>query len=246
MKEKKIWGDLVETADGSMTLRHPEKQEEYHSTQGARFEAEELYIMASGFHLAMQDGKEELAVLDVGLGLAYNALSTIQHWWHGAGQRDVSLHSLEVNGDLVQALADGTAPWMQGWSPEWLQWAQSLRQVSDQLWQANLQHPSKKTLTWTVRISDAASDPDWNQRGLRFDYVWQDPFSPQKNPEMWTAEWFARLAATVKPDATLVTYSVARSVRDALTAAGWSWQKLQASGKKRNWLRASLAAIELA
>jgi tRNA 5-methylaminomethyl-2-thiouridine biosynthesis bifunctional protein len=73
-----------------------------------------------------------------------------------------------------------------------------------------------------------------------FDFVWQDPFSPQKNPTMWSAEWFARVREVSATGCTLMTYSVARAVRDALAASGWSVAKIPTSIRmKRHWLRAT-------
>lgn len=241
MKDIIIWGNLVETADGSLTLRHPEREEEYHSSQGARFESENLYMDASGFRQAIQQAGEAMAVLDVGLGLGYNALTTLEAWWSSPGKRNLVLHSLEINPDLVAALADGSAPWLQGWSDEWLGRAAALKQVDEQNWTAEFTHPkcSKSKFDWTIRISDAAHDEQWNPNNLQFNWIWQDPFSPKKNPEMWSQAWFLDLKSNCKTKAVLVTYSVARSVRDALSNSGWDWQKLPAPGKKRQWLKAS-------
>ena len=73
------------------------------------------------------------------------------------------------------------------------------------------------------------------------DYVWQDAFSPKKNCELWTTEWFQQIRNYASGDAVLVTYSVARMVRDNLASAGWRWQKMQTSGLKRSWLKATPA-----
>lgn len=54
-----------------------------------------------------------------------------------------------------------------------------------------------------------------------FDCVFLDPFSPKKNPELWTKEFFQEIYKRMKPGAQLATYSCARIVRDNLKAAGF-------------------------
>jgi hypothetical protein len=39
------FGPLVETSDGSLTIRHAVHGQDFHSTEGARFEAWQLYVV---------------------------------------------------------------------------------------------------------------------------------------------------------------------------------------------------------
>ncbi len=55
----------------------------------------------------------------------------------------------------------------------------------------------------------------------KFDAVFLDPFSPPKNPEMWTEEFFREIKKRMKKGARLTTYSCARMVRDNLRNAGF-------------------------
>ncbi len=239
---------LVMTQDGTLTLRHPGYDEAFHSNQGARFEAESLYMEASGFRAALQSepASDRIGVLDVGLGLGYNALMTIECWMKSAGQQDMLLVSLEHTPDLVAALADPACGWKEGWSESWRRWSQTLeKQHESENWQAQLTHPqSGRNLRWQVLVGDACAS---NLAEFEFHYVWQDAFSPKKNPELWSVEWFEKLRAASHPTVQLVTYSVARVVRDHLEAACWTQERVKtpqaqngaASGKKR-WLRACL------
>ena len=54
-----------------------------------------------------------------------------------------------------------------------------------------------------------------------FDIVFLDPFSPKKNPELWTKEFFEEIYKRMKPGAKLATYSCARLVRENLKAVGF-------------------------
>ena len=54
-----------------------------------------------------------------------------------------------------------------------------------------------------------------------FNIVFLDPFSPKKNPELWTKEFFTEIFKRMKPGAKLATYSCARIVRENLKAVGF-------------------------
>jgi tRNA U34 5-methylaminomethyl-2-thiouridine-forming methyltransferase MnmC len=240
--------ELVVTQDGTITLRHPAYDEDFHSIKGARLEADSLYMEASGFrsHLKTSTFRHTLGVLDVGLGLGYNALMSIECWSEELGSQDLDLVSLEHTPELVQSLADPACAWKEGWPAAWKSWSQSLqKKASEDVWTATFLHPqSGKELRWRVLVGDARSA---DLSSWTFHYIWQDAFSPKKNPELWSVEWFEKLRAVSDPSVRLVTYSVARLVRDHLEAASWTQERVktpqaqsgEGSGKKQ-WLLARL------
>jgi len=90
------------TADGSWTMRNHEINECFHSTMGAEQEAQTLYLEPTIRYLA--GDKDGYALLDVGLGLGYNALAFV-HWWHTqqtAMQKSITLISLEKDLGLIE------------------------------------------------------------------------------------------------------------------------------------------------
>ena len=76
--------------------------------------------------------------------------------------------------------------------------------------------------------------------GKKFNAFFQDPFSPKKNPQLWTADWFSKLRRVAANGAILSTYSASRSVHKALTAAGWDVTSRKGFGRKRS---ATLAKV---
>ena len=54
-----------------------------------------------------------------------------------------------------------------------------------------------------------------------FDVVFLDPFSPKKNPELWTEQFFAEIYKRMKYGSKLGTYSCAAQVRKNLKAVGF-------------------------
>lgn len=76
-----------------------------------------------------------------------------------------------------------------------------------------------------------------------FDVIFQDPFSPKKNPALWTVEWFIFLKSTSCLNARLATYSAALGIRKSLVAAGWIIENHKGFGKKKSMTQASLEGI---
>jgi tRNA U34 5-methylaminomethyl-2-thiouridine-forming methyltransferase MnmC len=54
-----------------------------------------------------------------------------------------------------------------------------------------------------------------------FDIIYQDAFSPENNPALWTTDHFRELRRVIKPDGILTTYSIALKVRIALHENGF-------------------------
>jgi len=81
------------------------------------------------------------------------------------------------------------------------------------------------------------------QSGL-FDCWYLDGFAPSKNPDMWNAQLFEKIAETCKIGATIATFSAAGFVRRALIAAGFTMQKRKGYGKKREMLVGQIARTD--
>lgn len=236
-----IFGTLIETADGSWTVKHAEHGQDFHSTEGAKFEAWQLYVLASGFLESLRHKHETpIGVLDVGMGLGYNACATIAGWLGEEDPTDVELTSLEIDSRLAAALASGAAPWTINWEESWLLGPRSLRRISETIWRGECLHGNQQSrLGWTIYLGDASKiHTSWSN--AKYDFIWQDPFTPELNPGMWSAAWFEKLRMTAAADVKLMTYSVARVVKDALTEGGWTVVRFRTPGRKRHWLKAHL------
>lgn len=230
MSENKDSGSrVVVTGDGSWTLTHAEHGETYHSSHGALAEALELYIGASGISERFERHKAT-QVLDVGLGLGYNAIATLETWLAATEPGPLRILSLEIDPALVDALRSGRGAWQGNWPESRLALARALGG-------APIKHPHGQSVcNWELLLGDAST---MSLTGA-FNYVWQDPFSPQKNPSMWSKAWFSQVKAAAAPGCQLLTYSVARAVREALSESGWLVEKIPTgTGRKRHWLRAA-------
>ncbi|ATH07908.1 hypothetical protein BIY24_08080 [Halobacteriovorax marinus] len=64
--------------------------------------------------------------------------------------------------------------------------------------------------------------------------IYQDAFSPKKNPSLWTKEWFTELKEHSDERCILSTYSAAMGVRKALMEANWNVFRREGYGEKRS------------
>lgn len=229
----------VLTKDGSLTLKNIELDECYHSMHGAWSEAQELYIQQSQLwqRLSLYPNTH---ILDVGLGLAYNAMATIRCWYEHPQPGDVVLISLEKDPDLIKALLSPDCSWAISWPDTCKSWIRELKQIHNHKFQTLIKHPStQQTLVWQIYQGDALELP-LDEFANDLNYIWQDPFSPEKNPSLWSSHWFAKLKQASSTDVLLLTYSVAKTVRQNLNDAGWSFTKIAGNQTKKHWLKAYL------
>lgn len=228
-------GPVIQTADGSLTLVCKDVDEPYHTRSGARLEAEELYIKSSGIVECLKQS-DTVRVLDIGLGLGYNALATLDAWHCGVAHLD--LVSFECDETLFAALRSGNAPWQLGWPDSWIQKVQQLQECGEGLYCADFKGDDLKSARWVVYMGDAHQNIEKIPVSAAADFIWQDPFSPKRAPQLWSAEWMKKLRERSLPGTVLMTYSVARVVKDALSQTHWDYSKFPSSMSAREWMRA--------
>ncbi|MBC7714296.1 MAG: hypothetical protein H7177_13210 [Rhizobacter sp.] len=73
-----------------------------------------------------------------------------------------------------------------------------------------------------------------------FTAIFQDAFSPKKNPALWTTEWFSDLSFMSTEEVYMSTYSASVSVRKSMIAAGWKIESAKGFGQKRTMTKARL------
>mgnify|MGYP005810628523 CR=1 FL=1 len=78
--------------------------------------------------------------------------------------------------------------------------------------------------------------------GPRIDAWFLDGFAPARNPDMWSPELFAQLAALSHSGTTFATFTAAGSVRRGLADAGFAVAKCPGYGRKRDMLRGEFMA----
>ena len=213
---------VVTTEDGSSTLFSERFQESCHSSSGARAETRLHYIEGCEIEKKIQK-KKPLSILEVGFGLGIGFLTTLETL-----HDHFSFVSLEIDRDLVE--------WFRNENRE----HKFLKHLT---WISPVKLEAKTpTVTLTILVGDARETLDFycQYASPRWDAIYQDAFSPKKNPTLWTKEWFELLKKYSAPDAIMSTYSSSASIRKAMLEAGWNLQKGEGFGKKRSSTRATL------
>lgn len=206
----------ITTADGSLTLYSSRFDENYHSLMGAREESLKKFIEPSGiFELS-----GPIRILDVGFGLGYNTLTFMEE--AQKLNRSYEIDALELFPETLQAALDLHGP-------------ENRAVLSSLLHSGRLQGQNG-----TVRIffGDARENLSCLKAGF-YHCVFLDPFSPPKNPELWTVQTFQKLSALLSDEGKIVTYSSSLSVVSALRKAGFFVGYTPPAGRKRGGLLAA-------
>lgn len=252
---------IILTGDGSHSMISARVDESYHSTHGAIQESEHIFIRAALEHRlhhstgtfdpsgndciereirsnaivhAPEKGVLELRVLEIGFGTGLNALLACL-----AADRlhiKIEFQSLELY-PIDLTITSQLNYSRQTNSPENL-----FRELHASTW--NEFH----SLTPRFRLKKIQADfTVFDLQTLKdstalkgFDVVFFDAFSPEKQPEMWTAEQFSPIFNCMEPDGILTTYCAKGQVRRNLQSAGFIVERLPGPPGKREILRAAI------
>ncbi len=201
--------ETVVLGNGEVTLRDRRTGELLHPGLGPRREAELLYVRQTRLAARLvEPGGRPLAVLDVGLGAATNALAVIARAEEIPGRRDLVLTSLERDdGALRLALTH----------PERFPLQAGQRGLLDELLERR--RVERPGLRWTWLPGDALEALE--RLDARQDVVCFDPFSPEANPALWSVDALRRFREVLAPGGVLSTYSASTRTRVTLLLAGF-------------------------
>ena len=195
--------ELVATEDGTFTARSSLFDECYHSTRdGALRESLKKHVEPAFSLLGNREseiGNGKIGILDICFGLGYNTLATLFYLDREKLPYEVEILSPEFDEALVRSLVD--FPYPDELAP--------YRDVIVSIAETGRYEGGGRSVE--VLFGDARDFLRSTER--TFDIVYQDAFSPKKNPLLWTKEYFAELAARLAPDAVVTTYSSATPVR---------------------------------
>ncbi len=218
---------LVRLHNGAHSIHSVAHGETMHPGLGPQAEAHELYVEQLGLLERVRRSREEFVIWDVGLGAAANALAVLRSTREVIGT--IRMVSFEQTLDPLRfAFAEH----------EHLGYFEGYEHSVEHLlsgYEAEFEN-GKLKVNWQWRIvdfpvylQDAAASEMPKPHAILF-----DPWSPSKNPAMWTAPVFAnlfRLLAATRPCA-LATYSRSTMLRVSLLLAGFHVGFGKATGRK--------------
>jgi tRNA 5-methylaminomethyl-2-thiouridine biosynthesis bifunctional protein len=201
----------------------------YHSAGGGPAQARHVFL--AGNELPERWARRErFVILETGFGFGLNFLATWQAW-----KRDPSrcrrLHYVSIEKHPFTAADLRT---LHQRYPELADEARELH-AHWPLLVGGAHRLEFGNVVLTLFFGDVAMLRDLR---LAADAVYLDGFAPAKNPEMWTHQTMRAVSRLTARDATVATWSVAGSVREALEATGFAVEKRAGFGGKREMLAA--------
>ncbi len=215
---------VIKTDDGSLSLYSDEYGEAMHSTSGAYQECLLKHVLPSGI---LSRTKESLNALDIGCGIGLNMLVLAVEFLKISSASRLSIITLERGFDFLSLLDSIVFGDERDHLFELIK--ESMRVGTY----------SSPRLDITVLCGDARQTIQ-SIRDRAFDAVFHDPFSPAKNPELWSVEFFTEVRRLIDPEGVLTTYSSALQIRAALLEAGFRIGRGPSVGPKREGTLASV------
>jgi tRNA U34 5-methylaminomethyl-2-thiouridine-forming methyltransferase MnmC len=218
--------EFLETDDGTMTLHSAYFDEACHSTSGALKETIHNYVLGTKVPQRLERGP--LCVFEVGFATGLGLKATLLNASYDH-HKNLTFVSSELDGLLCQHFLEALK------SDEIIE--------SFHTTDFGFQGRSIHGATIYILIGDVRETlPLWRKNSLflKFKAIYQDPFSPKKNPSLWTKEWFSELKAASESEVILGTYSSTKAVWKSMIAAGWKVTEVPGYGKKRLSTRAML------
>ena len=218
---------LIHTEDGTSTLFLEEYSQAMHSISGAYEESLLKHVIPSEI-LKSESGN--LFVLDIGFGLGYNVLALMHEFLKKNTGQVLNIFSLEkersflrfMNGIKFNDARDEIYSFIK-------EVYESVEGIYNRI--------HLKLLFGDARISLSCL------HDIKFHAMFQDPFSPSKNPELWTVDYFMKLKKLMDEAGIITTYSSADHIRRAMFEAGFILSAGPSVGKKREGTVASLKGV---
>ena len=203
----------VATADGSPTLYHPGFRQHFHSLAGAATESLRKFVEPAALAERLKRGPVRL--LDVGFGLGANAAAAVRCAQETRGELEIL--TLELDPRVLEASAKLYA-------------AGSV--------EARLIGALRRDGYYAengIRVTLLTGDARRSVRQLDgpFDVIFQDGFSPDCNPELWSYDFVRELARRLAPGGVLTSYCSAFPFRGALLRSGLQVGESVPFGRKR-------------
>lgn len=221
MEKRELKTELVESGDGSHTLKVEELKEHYHSHKGALQESLYVFIEKG---LREFDQADYVSILEVGFGTGLNALLTavdqkrppITYW---------SLETFPLKWELASQL---NYPKL---IPE-----ESAKKVFEDMHLAEWN--SEVILMNGFILQKMNSSLQEFESDQKFDLVYYDAFAPHAQPELWEPAIWEKLFLMMNSGGVLVTYCAKGQVRRDMQAAGFKVERLDGPPGKREMIRA--------
>lgn len=212
---------IVITNDGSHSVFNSKINEHYHSRHGSIVEAEHVFIR-NGFSIV---SNKQMSILEIGLGTGLNALLT----QHKAITKNINVfyHAIELFPIQKEIYTKLNFPELIGIDQK------ELLKIHDCEWEIeNRINDYFNIKKECISLEDFDTD-------IKYDIIYFDAFSPEKQPELWNKEIFSKMFNCLKNDGFLVTYCAKGIVKRTMKEVGFHVEVLDGPPGKRQMTKAN-------
>ena len=217
------------TEDGSFTFKSLNYEENCHSTGGAVKETIYNYIISTGVNkLTLENTK----IFEVGFGLGIGAILSFKEAQRQ--NKKITFYSMEIDEELILWFKKNTSEEVNKVFP-----FNQLKKSSD------IHYIAKSELgKLVIFVGDAFKNRNQLKTLIQpVDKIFQDAFSPKRNPDLWTPEWFEFLKHISSKGVVLSTYSASHGFRKTISELGFYVYNKKGFAQKRSMTIASLRRI---
>lgn len=229
--------EITTTRDGSHTLYSQQFDQHYHNPNGAVAESKHVFFVQSGLLDALTN-RDQITILEIGFGTGLNFLLLMDYCQELNTETHIDYYAVE--GFPIDAETAHNLNFDQHLNNPDL--AEHLPPIFEGLSDGINHFDFSNNIN--LHLFKGMFD-DFHPQNIQADYIFQDAFSPDVNPELWTGKTFKKLAEMSKNNIILSTYCAASKVQGALAWAGWNVAKTQGALGKREMIVASLSGESL-
>lgn len=215
---------IVITNDGSHSIFNDKIKECYHSRHGAIVEAEHVFIK-NGFSRII---KKHLSILEIGMGTGLNALLTKQK--ANLKKVNVNYHAIELYPIKKNVFTKLNFTDLTGMHQ------QELLDIHICDWgKLNIIDKYFNLRKDCIDLENFTTD-------TKFDVIYFDAFSPEKQPKLWSEQIFRNMYDFLEDDGFLVTYCAKGIVKRTMKKVGFDIEVLDGPPGKRQMTKANKAS----
>jgi len=215
---------LLKTEDGTSTLFLEEYEQAMHSMSGAYEESILKHIIPSKI---LKNNTDNISTLDIGFGLGYNVLALMNEFITQKKSGILNIISLEKDKNFLEFMNN-------------VKFNDMRDHIYNFIKEAYISGEGNYNgINLKILFGDARETLN-TLTGKKFHAIFQDPFSPSKNPELWSVHYFGKLKNLLSETGIITTYSSADHIRRAMFEAGLHVGRGPSVGKKREGTIAAL------
>lgn len=222
------------TKDGSTTLYSPRFDQHYHNPNGAVAESRYIFFETTGITEEIRQ-QHSFNIFETGFGTGMNLillLDTLEKETYSGAITYLSVEAYPISEETVSKLQFGENSGLEKYIPLLEKIFREAKPGMNRF-EIGTDH--------TLLLYIGQFDHLFNKELISktFQFILHDPFSPEVNAELWTADVFQKLISISGPNALLTTYCAASSARAAMAVGGWYVAKNRGALGKREMTLAS-------